>query len=190
VKLSNTQIVVIAGAAGLVGLYLMKRQSGEPFSLGNLFRTIMPNSPTQQQRAMMFAAQSTGYPDRAGTAGYGSTSVQPAYAGLLPGLGSAVTALFTKIAGPGNTAPSSRPQASASSGGGVSQPTPGVNGWTDLSESLGGQVYFGEFDNSFGDFGDDMAAYGSNYTPAMPYAGPEAIVSDQGTFDVASGTWY
>lgn len=185
-KLSNGQLLVIAGGVGLVGLYMMKRQPGEPFSLGGVFRTIMPNAPTQQQRAAMFAAQSGGYPDRAGTSGYGATSVQPAYAGLLPGLGSFVTALATKLVGPGNAPPPSRPQASASSGGGVSQPTPGINGWTETFDQS--QVYFGELDNSYGDFGD-TAAYSWAPVASSPYVAQDLIVSDMGVYDAATGEW-
>ncbi len=169
---------MIAGA-GLVGLYLMKKQPGDPFSLGGMFRTLMPNSPTQAQRAAMFAAQSGRRPDSTGTSGYGSTSVQPAYAGLLPGLGSFATALFTKIAGPGNAAPSARPQASASSGGGVSQPTPGMGSGGDILDQS--QVFFGDFDNSYSDF-----AWGA----PTNFVTSETIASDQGTYDVLSGEWY
>jgi hypothetical protein len=180
VKLSNTQLLLVAGGVGLVGWYLMKRDPSSPFSLGGLFGTIMPNAPTQQQLAQHFAAQSGRGPVQAGTSGYGATSAQPAYAGLLPGLGSFVGSLFGKVAGPGNAAPASRPQASASSGGGVSQPTPGT-GFTEIFDQS--QVFFGEFDNSYGDFdggGMNYAVSGGDYT----------IESDQGTYDPLTGAWY
>lgn len=182
-KLTNGQIVVLAAGAGIVGLYLMKRQPGEPFSLGGMFRTIMPNAPTDAQRAAWFAANAGRGPIQAGTSGAGYTSAQPAYAGLLPGLGSFVGSLYQKIAGPGNAAPGSRPQASASSGGGVSQPTPGVGGWTEVFDQS--SVYFGEFDNSYGDFTTN------GYTPTViDPAGDYSIQSEQGTYDVLTGEWY
>lgn len=188
-KLSTGQILVIAGGVGLLVYVMNRRAAGEPLFGGlNPYRTLMPESMTPAQRAAYFA-RTSGYgdPSAAGTDGYGATSAQPAYAGLLPAIGTAVSGLFAKIAGPGNAAPASRPQASASSGGGVAQPTPGVGpGWTPIFDQS--SVYFGEFNDSFGDFGD-LAAYGSNYAPSVPYSMDEQIVSDQGTYDVGSGTW-
>lgn len=190
-KLSTGQIVIIAGAG--LALYVLAqraRATGSPF-LGGLL-TAMPESATPAERAAWFARTGGRYPDVAGTNGTGATAVQPAYAGLLAGMGTAVTSLFQKIAGPGNAAPASRPQASASSGGGISQPNLATS-YTPLFDQS--SVYFGQFDNSFGDFGSEedfaayQAGYRSDYAPAQPYVMTEQIVSDQGTYDVASGTW-
>jgi hypothetical protein len=127
VKLSTGQAVVLVGGVGLVGLYLMRRPAGaSPFSLGEMFDTLMPNAPDQQQIADWFAARSGRTPSPAGTAGYGATSSMPAYAGGIAQLGNAIANLFTRSAGPGNQQGANQPRASSSSGGGVAQPVPGI----------------------------------------------------------------
>lgn len=136
-KLSNGQIIVVVGGLGLVGWYLSRRPTGQPFSMGGFFDTILSTSPGQAELAQHFANQSGGSPSRAGVDGRGVTSVQPVYAGALAGLGSFVTALFRRASGPGNNAPAGSVRASASSGGGVSQPTPG------LTERFTPDVFFG-----------------------------------------------
>ncbi len=50
-KLSTGQTVVLIGGVGLVGWYLMRKDPNAPFSIGDMFRTIMPNSMDQQQLA-------------------------------------------------------------------------------------------------------------------------------------------
>jgi len=148
-KLTNTQWVIIAGAAGVM-IWAMSRMT-EPLSLAGLYRTIMPNAPTDAQRAAMFAARAGRTPSSAGTSGTGATSTQPVYAGLLAGIGSAVGGLVRQLRAPGNAAPAQSPQSSASSGGGVSQPP---LGFTQIFDP---DVYFG-----WGDVYDDW------YTPGLP----------------------
>jgi hypothetical protein len=160
VKLSTGQTVVLIGGVGLVGLYLMRRQPGTPFSFGDMFGTIMPNAPDQQQLANWFAANAGRQPSPVGTSGYGATSAVPAYAGGLAQLGNAIANLFPRRAGAGNQQGADQPRASASSGGGVAQPLPGVsvpmyqgqlllpNAWTYDSDltSLWGNIDSGLYD--------------------------------------------
>ena len=141
-KLSTGQVVVIAAGSGLAFWALTRGTAGDPFGFQALARTVMPNPPNQLARANNFAARSGGVPSQAGYNGLGATSVQPVFAGTLAGLGSFVGQLFRGLAGPGNNANANRPQSSASSGGGVSQPTgtagvvPGWQGdWGDMGFS-------------------------------------------------------
>jgi hypothetical protein len=173
-KLSNGQLIVLAGGVGLVGLYLMRKNPNEPFSLGGLFRTVMPNAPTDAQRAAWFAANAGGTPSAAGSYGYGATSSQPVYAGAMAGLGSFVSSLFGKLAGPGNAAPLSRPQSSASSGGGVSQPS---MGFTDVFHP---DLYFG-----YGDVTDNWNEP-TTYVGGDGYLPPGGVMGDT-TFDPFQG---
>jgi len=126
-KLSTGQTIVIAGGVGLVGLYLLRKDPTRPFSLGDMFGTIMPNAPDQNQLANWFAANAGRQPSPAGTSGYGATSAVPALAGGIAQLGNAIANLFTRSAGPGNSQGPDQPRASASSGGGIAQPLPGIS---------------------------------------------------------------
>lgn len=141
-KLSTGQVVVIAAGGGLALWALAKGSAGDPFGLYALGRTVMPNPPNQLMRANNFAARAGSLPSQAGYNGIGATSVQPVFAGTLAGLGSFVGQLFRGLAGPGNTANANRPQSSASSGGGIAQPSgtagvvPGWQGdWSDFGMS-------------------------------------------------------
>lgn len=118
--------MVLVGGVGFIGLYLMRRDPAQPFSIGDMFRTVMPNAPDQQQLANWFAANSGRQPSPVGTSGYGATSAAPAYAGGIAQLGNAIANLFQRRSGPGNTAGPDQTRAPASSGGGVAQPVPGI----------------------------------------------------------------
>ncbi len=117
---------MIAGGVGLVGLYLMRRDPSRPMSFADMYDTLMPNAMDQNQLANWFAARSGGQPSPAGTSGTGATATAPAYAGGIASLGTALTNLFARMAGPGNTNGPDQPRASSSSGGGVAQPVPGI----------------------------------------------------------------
>jgi len=126
VKLSTGQAIVLVGGVGIVGWYLLRKSPDSPFSVGDMFGTLMPNSPDQQQIADWFAARAGRSPSPAGTSGYGATSSAPAYAGGIAQLGNAIANLFQRQSGPGNQQGADQPRASASSGGGVAQPQPGI----------------------------------------------------------------
>lgn len=119
---------MLVGGVGLLGLYLMRRTSSAgPMSIGDMFDTLMPNSPDQQQIADWFASRAGRQPSPAGTSGYGATSAVPAYAGAIASLGTSIANIFARHSGPGNTAGENQPRAAASSGGGIAQPVPGIS---------------------------------------------------------------
>lgn len=135
-KLSTGQAVVLVGTVGVIGFYLMRRNPANPYSLGDLYSTLMPNAPDQQQLANWFAGRSGAQPSPAGASGYGATSTMPAYAGGIAQLGNAIAGLFARRAGPGNSQGPDQPRASASSGGGVAQPAAGSGAFEMFKPAL------------------------------------------------------
>lgn len=169
-KLSTGQIVVLAGGVGLVGWYLMRKDPAAPFSVGDMFGTIMPNAADQNQLANWFASRSGGQPSPAGTSGYGATSAMPAYAGGLAQLGNAIANIFQRQSGPGNQQGPNQPRASSSAGGGVSQPVPGIS-----MPIFQGQLYLPNTDWSVD---TDLGALWNNIDSGL-YDAPGAWLENQ-----------